>query len=204
MSYAQNNEDVALLAHFGDQTDGMFLEIGAFHPTNLSNTRALIERGWSGVMVEMSPYALVDLVEAYKAAPRIRIVAGAVTVAASPPAKSWLVPKDEATDGAITTTEDWHREKWAGYLASRNRAHIPFVAATISMAELMDMLPPRVDLVSIDTEGTSADLALAFDYNRFGVRAAVIEHDSNPALGQLLPLGFRVAESNGENLVLLR
>jgi hypothetical protein len=204
MSYSQNDEEAVLLAHFGDKADGTFLEIGAFHPTKYSNTRALIERGWSGVMVEMSPYALVDLVEAYRDNPRVRIVAGAVTAEPSAPADSWLACKDEAIDGALTTTEAWHKEKWAGYLAERGRAHTPFVSATLTMAEVMAVLPPCVDLVSIDTEGTSAELALAFDYDRFNVRAAVIEHDRDPALGKLLALGFRVASNNSENLVLLR
>jgi hypothetical protein len=204
MSYSQNNEEAVLLDFFGDKTDGTFLEIGAFHPTRLSNTRALIERGWSGVMVEMSPYALVDLIEAYKDNPSIRIVAGAVTMNPEPPAAVWLVPKDDVTDGAITTTEAWHRDKWAGRLAAQGRRHVPLTAATISLAELCHLLPAQVDLVSIDTEGTSAALGLAFPYDRFGIKAAVIEHDNNEAVSGLLSLGFRVAVNNAENLVLLR
>ena len=204
MSYSQNNEEAVLLDFFGDKADGTFLEIGAFHPTRLSNTRALIERGWSGVMVEMSPYALVDLIEAYKDNPRIRIVAGAVTMHPEPPSAAWLVPKDDVTDGAITTTEAWHRDKWAGTLAAQGRKHVPLTAATISLAELYHLLPAQVDLISIDTEGTSAQLALAFPYDRFGIKAAVIEHDNNEAVSGLLSLGFRVAVNNAENLVLLR
>lgn len=204
MSYSQNNEEAVLLDFFGNKADGAFLEIGAFHPTRLSNTRALVERGWSGVMVEMSPYALVDLIEAYKDNEKIKIVAGAVTAQPQPPAASWLVPKDDVADGAITTTEAWHRDKWAASLAAQGRRHVPITAATISLVELCHLLPAQVDLVSIDTEGTSAELALAFPYDRFGVRAAVIEHDNNDFLGSLLFLGFRVAANNAENLLLLR
>lgn len=204
MSYSQNNEEAVLLDFFGEKTDGTFLEIGAFHPTRLSNTRALIERGWSGVMVEMSPYALVDLIEAYKDNPRVRIVAGAVTLNSEPPVAAWLVPKDDVTDGAITTTEAWHRDKWAASLAAQGRRHVPLTAATISLAELCHLLPAQVDLISIDTEGTSAELSLAFPYDRFRIKAAVIEHDNNEAVSGLLSLGFRVAANNAENLVLLR
>jgi hypothetical protein len=204
MSYSQNNEEAVLIDFFGDKTDGTFLEIGAFHPTRLSNTRALIERGWSGVMVEMSPYALVDLVEAYKDNPRIRIVAGAVTLTPEPPAAAWLVPKDDVADGAITTTETWHKEKWAGHLAAQGRKHVAFTAATISLGEVCQLLPAQVDLVSIDTEGTSAAFALAFPYDRFGVKAAVIEHDGNRDVAQLTRLGFRDAAINAENIIFVR
>ena len=204
MSYSQNNEEAVLLEFFGDKTDGTFLEIGAFHPTRFSNTRALIERGWSGVMVELSPYGLVDLVEAYKDNSRVRIVAGAVTLHPEPPTPVWLVPKDEVADGAITTTEQWHKEKWEGHLAEQGRKHIAFTSATISLAELCHLLPAQVDLVSIDTEGTSAALALAFPYDRFGVKAAVIEHDGNRDVAQLTRIGFRDAAVNEENIIFVR
>lgn len=199
MSYSQNNEEAVLLDHFGDKADGTFLEIGAFHPTRLSNTRALIERGWSGFMVEMSPYGLVDLIEAYKDNPRIRIISGAVTATAQLPAAVWLMPKDAENDGAISTTETWHRDKWAGRVSGK---HISMTAATISMTELMWMLPPQIDLVSIDTEGTSLQLASAFDFDRFGVKAVVLEHDGAQEVS--MPASFRVAATNTENVIFLR
>jgi hypothetical protein len=199
MSYSQNNEEAVLLDYFGDKADGTFLEIGAFHPTRHSNTRALIERGWSGVMVEMSPYGLVDLIESYKDNPRIRIVAGAVTINAQPPASVWLMPKDAENDGAISTTETWHRDKWAGRVSGK---HIAMTAATISMTELMWLLPPQIDLVSIDTEGTSAQIASAFDFDRFGVKAVVLEHDGAQEIA--MPASFRLAAMNTENVIFLR
>ena len=39
--YSQNNEDDILTQFFANTPNGSFLEIGAFHPKNLSNTRAL-------------------------------------------------------------------------------------------------------------------------------------------------------------------
>jgi hypothetical protein len=199
MSYSQNSEEAVLLDYFGNKTDGAFLEIGAFHPTKHSNTRALIERGWSGVMVEMSPYGLVDLLKAYKDNERIRIVAGAVTIGAQPPASVWLMPKDAENDGAISTTETWHRDKWAGRVSGK---HIAMTAATLSMTELMWMLPPQIDLVSIDTEGTSVQIASAFDFDRFGVKAVVLEHDGAQEIA--MPASFRVAAMNTENVIFVR
>jgi hypothetical protein len=201
MSYSQNNEESILLEFFAGKTDGTFLEIGAFHPTRFSNTKALIERGWSGFMVEMSPYALVDLCEAYKDNPKIRIISAAVTIE-SEPITAYLVPKDDVVDGAISTTEEWHRDRWAASLASQGRKHMPFIAATISMIELMSLLPPKVDLVSIDTEGTSVRLANAFDFDRFGVRAAVIEHDNAHTIS--MPDSFRNISMNAENVIFVR
>ncbi len=40
---------------FGQKLDGMFVEVGAFDPTELSNTSCLADRGWSGLLVEPVP-----------------------------------------------------------------------------------------------------------------------------------------------------
>jgi hypothetical protein len=200
MSYSQNNEEAVLLDYFGAKADGMLLEIGAFHPTRLSNTRALLERGWSGMLCDMSPFSLGQLVRAYEGNERVRVVGGAITVEAAGPASVWLVAPDESRgrDGAVSTTEAWHRDKWAG------QGHVPYVCGTISLNEIYAMLPSKVDMVSIDTEGTSMTLAMAFEWERFAVDAVVVEHDGSDALIGRLSGTHEVAEVNGENVVMVR
>ena len=200
MSYSQNNEEPVLLDFFGAKADGMLLEIGAFHPTRLSNTRALLERGWRGVLCDMSPFSLGQLVRAYEGNERVGVVGGVITVEASGPAPVWLVAPDESRgrDGAVSTTEAWHRDRWAG------QGHVPYVCGTISLPELYAMLPSKVDMVSIDTEGTSMTLAMAFDWERFAVDAVVVEHDGSDALVARLIQTHEVAAINAENLILLR
>jgi hypothetical protein len=201
--YAQNNEDDILNQYFS-ANNGFFLEIGAFHPKALSNSRLLVERGWGGVMVDMSPYSLVDLVEEYKNNENILIVGGAVTLEKTSPIKSWLVPKDDRTDGALTTTESWHKDKWAGYLKHLGRKHIPYVAPTICLSEIYDLLPAKVNFVSIDVEGTSFDLAMKFDFERFGVEAMIIEHDGKyQEVYNRFKDKYDVAALNAENILLL-
>ena len=123
-----------------------------------------------------------------------------ITVEASGPASVWLVAPDESRgrDGAVSTTEAWHRDKWAG------QGHVPYVCGTISLPELYAMLPSKVELVSIDTEGTSMTLAMAFDWERFAVDAVVVEHDGSDALIGRLSGTHEVAAINAENLILLR
>ncbi len=49
--YSQNDEEEFLIKHFAGKK-GRFLDIGAFDGMTMSNTRRLLELGWSGVMVE--------------------------------------------------------------------------------------------------------------------------------------------------------
>jgi hypothetical protein len=156
-------------------------------------------------MIDMSPYSLVDLVEEYKTNEKILIVGAAVTVEKTPPIKSWLVPKDDRTDGALTTTEGWHKDRWSGYLNNMGRKHIPYVASTICLDEVYELLPQKVDFISIDVEGTSFDLAMKFDFERFGVDAMIIEHDGHfQKIYDKFASKYDVAALNAENILLLK
>ena len=66
MSYSQYGEDQIIAAEFLRQESAhrFFLDIGAWHPTIFSNTRLLIEQGWSGVIIEPSPGPFMNLMRA--------------------------------------------------------------------------------------------------------------------------------------------
>lgn len=65
MNYSQNNEQEIILKYFGGNI-GTFIDIGANDGKTLSNTFALTEQGWKGVLVEPSPKAFALLKENYK------------------------------------------------------------------------------------------------------------------------------------------
>ena len=65
MMYSQNKEEEVILNYFNGQT-GSFLDIGANDGVTFSNTRALAERGWRGVLIEPSPKAYAKLKSSYK------------------------------------------------------------------------------------------------------------------------------------------
>lgn len=64
-NYSQNKEQEAILKYFGG-FKGTFLDIGANDGATLSNTRALAELGWCGVLVEPAPIAYSKLKSLYE------------------------------------------------------------------------------------------------------------------------------------------
>ena len=52
LTYAQNFEDVMLARLFQAQSVGFYVDIGAWHPTELSVTRHFYDLGWSGINIE--------------------------------------------------------------------------------------------------------------------------------------------------------
>ncbi|MES2307878.1 MAG: FkbM family methyltransferase [Verrucomicrobiota bacterium] len=57
MSFSQTGEDQLILSYLPKE-NGFFVDVGAFHPTQYSNTFALYLRGWRGINVEPNPNAV--------------------------------------------------------------------------------------------------------------------------------------------------
>lgn len=51
-SYAQNGEDVLLRTVIGNKKKGIYVEVGAFHPIQYSNTYLFYRHGWSGLVID--------------------------------------------------------------------------------------------------------------------------------------------------------
>jgi len=62
--YSQQDEEKTILEYFGSQR-GAFLDIGAYDGVTFSNTLALAERGWNGILYEASPRCFCKLVDNY-------------------------------------------------------------------------------------------------------------------------------------------
>ncbi|HEU5290804.1 MAG TPA: FkbM family methyltransferase [Cyclobacteriaceae bacterium] len=64
MSYTQNDEERIILDYFKGHV-GTFCDLGANDGITFSNTRALAERGWRGVLVDADPEAFSKLEKLY-------------------------------------------------------------------------------------------------------------------------------------------
>ena len=53
-SYSQCKQDLYVMEKLKNKTDGYYIEIGAYHPTDISNTKMLEEIGWKGLSFDCS------------------------------------------------------------------------------------------------------------------------------------------------------
>src|SRR3989344_8171155 len=51
-SYSQLGEDLILDFFLKGKGSGFYVDVGAYHPINLSNTYKFYKRGWSGINIE--------------------------------------------------------------------------------------------------------------------------------------------------------
>ncbi len=62
-SYSQCYEDVVIDSILGKKKNGTYLDIGAFDPVHLSNTKRFYDRGWRGCSIEPDPARYQRFVE---------------------------------------------------------------------------------------------------------------------------------------------
>ena len=53
ISFSQNYEDIILKRIFNNYSDGVFVDVGAYHPFYNSNTYLLYSLGWRGINIDM-------------------------------------------------------------------------------------------------------------------------------------------------------
>lgn len=204
ISYSQSNEQELILKHLGDVQENrrMFLDIGAFDPRCFSNTRKLIEDGWSGVMVEASPFCMANLIEEYKENPRI-ILVNAVVVAENN--NEGYLTDFYVTKDAVSTGDTAHKKVWEGTVQyARTRMPVVDIRHLLGSREM----PDHYEFVNIDIEGTTQEVLAAFlKIDRFRPRVICVEHnihqqESVRAIAEAG--GYFVAETTTENFILVR
>lgn len=193
--YSQYDEQAAILKAFeGRERPGTFCDIGAYHPTEFSNTRALYELGWIGVMFEPSPGPMLALLKGYGLNDRVTLVQAAVGYGDD------LVLM-HVTDDAVSTTKNSEYEKWKGTASFHGSMLVPVVTL-----ETIGNRFGGFDFINFDAEGFSVNLfhrALKIGWRP---HCACVEHDGR--LEELLSTatveGYSATYSNGTNVVLVR
>ncbi len=195
MIYSQNSEEIHIARIVGDQP-GRFLDIGAYNPKLFSNTRALYERGWSGVMVEASPGPFMDMLIEYGKSDRIELVCAAVA-----PARG--LQMFHHSEAGVGTSNEAHYQKWRDKAEFEGR----FWASAILLGDLIQQFGREFDFINIDVEGGSADLFLhALLDHRLRPKCWCVEHDARheDLTIEALKCGYSRYHINGENVIYSR
>lgn len=200
--YSQYDEETHILAAFelGDvapedwPTEKRFLDIGAWNAKDKSNTRALYERAWSGVMIEPSPGPMLNLLAEYGDDERITLIEGAVTV------EPGLITL-HITDDAVSTSNEAEFEKWKGTAKYIGKLTVPGIP--------LQYLAQRFggfDFINIDAEGSSVELLFEMMNLGWQPRCICVEHDGRTSeiISRVTPLHYHVVYGNETNVVLVR
>lgn len=144
--HSQGCEQGHILKAFEGREPRLLFDLGAWNAKTFSNSRALIEMGWSGILVEPSPGPMQGLLDEYGDTPRIKLIQAAV--ACEPGLLTMHI-----TDDAVSTSSEAEYEKWKGAAKFRGKMLVP----VITLSDLSNRFGGP-DFCSIDCEGMSVDL----------------------------------------------
>jgi FkbM family methyltransferase len=197
--FSQLDEDLFLTKYFDEigLERGRFLDIGSYDGVLYSNTRAFAMRGWEGVCLEPSRPVFEELCNLYPLSrSKVRCHQAAVTVDNDGEIDLYETPDP------VSTTEIFNRDKFstlATFKATKVQA--------MSFKKLAVAYPGPYHLISIDTEGTSIDLALALPIEILamgGIVVVELDLDVDKLFMGMKTKGFIEVHNNGLNALFVR
>ena len=57
-SYSQDGEDLILKKIFKNNNKGVYIDVGCYHPLEISNTALLYDKGWNGINIDISEFSI--------------------------------------------------------------------------------------------------------------------------------------------------
>jgi FkbM family methyltransferase len=148
-----------LVKMFPEETNGFFLDVGSGHGTIGSNTKALEERGWTGICVDPFPTHMDGRT--------CQMVKAVVSRVAGQTVKFHT---HAGLGGIADTLGRWKEE------ASKSPA---VELTTVTLAEILDRAkaPTFIHFLSLDIEGAELDALRGIPLDRYRFGAMAIEHN---------------------------
>lgn len=195
--YAQNNEDDLILRYFGGH-QGTLLDIGANDGETFSNSKLLIEHGWTACLIEPSPAAYEKLERLHKGNKNVYCLNAAIGTMDGnykfQDSGTLLGQNDTSLVSTLVTEET---KRWGGKVAFNE-----IEVEVMTYRTFEELLPLHYDLISIDAEGM--DLAILRQINLSEVRMVVVEFngvDAEKYIEYCGSFGMKEIHRNGENLI---
>lgn len=227
-NYSQFEEQTAILKAFGNpEIPRRFLDIGSWDAVTFSNTRALVELGWSGVLIEPAPGPMIELLrscttpgcevgvdervhEPYgdrKSVPCSRCggirygFSDKVTIIQAAVGLEPGLMRLCATDDALSTNNEKNLKVWEKEGGFYGWINVP----VITLEQIFNQFG-GFDFVNIDVEGTSVDLFLKMLSLGILPRCVAVEHDDrlSEACAAATSMNYSLTYSNGTNGVFVR
>lgn len=195
-SHGGYREDVWALSKFPSGYKGFAAEVGAANGVSTSPTLLLEQHGWTVLCVEPNPQFLTDL-------KRRKQVALCACSDHDADAETFYVHADNPSSfSALRPTQDhplWHPERNAVWREIQVRV------STLDRL-LAESRFPRLDVLSIDTEGTELDVLKGLDLLKWNPKCLIIESWDEPIeiTRYLEPYGYKLADRRHVQCLYLR
>jgi FkbM family methyltransferase len=163
VSHSINYEDVLLRRIFRDQPTGFYIDVGAAHPIDDSDTYMLHRRGWSGINIEPNP-------DFFRALEQERPADRNLNLALSDRDGSIVWHRVGNTGLSTCDSAQAERAGRQGYVITRHT-----VRTTTLACILADACPASIDLLKVDVEGLELQVLSGNNWDRWRPSLIVVE-----------------------------
>lgn len=194
-SFSQEGEDMILDNLLEFKRRGFYIDIGAYHPRQFSNTMRFYQRGWHGLNVDAMPGSMKLF---NRLRPRdINIEAGLSSVNEE---MTYYIFKERALN--TFDASGLERLRQAGYVPIKK---IPIRSYTIM--EILDKYVDRnqeIDFMDIDVEGFDEKVISQMDFNKYHPNIIMLEKQGMKNSSILEDNGYRLAALTGRTAIYMK
>ncbi len=189
-SYAQDWEDREIEKIIGKK-HGFYLDIGAYHPSRLSNTFRLYQKGWNGTIVEPNPDAKILF---NKVRPRDHFINTGVGI------KNGSLKYYKYPIPALNTFSEEQ------VLINKKKGFYYGEILNIKIINIQEFLKQnidkKIDVLSLDIEGWDAEILKHWDW-KYKPQLICVETNGNSRTVEniLTPCGYRTIFENKVNTI---
>lgn len=178
---SQFGEDLWIWDILGGQTEGFFIELGAFDGYHYSVTYALESIGWNGLLIEALPGPYASCAQRRK---HSRVVNAALGKRGSTGTVKFVNVQDQY--GGMLSYKDADSQHAREV---KDIKKVTIEAKLTWMDELLKEHQGPIDAVSIDVEGAELDVLDGFDLEKYRPRVMLLEDNAmgkDPALANYM------------------
>lgn len=203
LSWSQEAEDLILARYFGRRQFGFYVDVGAHHPERFSNTRLFHLRGWRGINIDAMPGSMKPFKKQRPQDTNLEI-----GIASVPGHLTYYKYDEPALNGFARNDPEIQSGNPRGPYKLIGTEEV----LVRPLAEVLAEYVPtgqKIDLLSIDAEGTDLDVLQSNDWQRFKPECIVIEIEEfefdtatdNEIYKFLRALGYRAYARSGKSMV---
>jgi FkbM family methyltransferase len=168
-SSSQYGEDLVLDKLLMNKKDGFFVDIGANHPTHLSNTYRFHKKGWVGINVEPDPRLYINFIDARRNDVNLNVGVGPV---------NGKMPFYRISANTLST---FNKESADGAIKDGHQLLDVKDLPVMRLDAIFEKYHPNglVDFMSIDVEGFEMSVLSSNNWDKFRPNYLIIEINQN-------------------------
>lgn len=172
LSYSHEGEDMLLARIFLQQTNGFYVDIGAYHPQSYSNTYYFYLQGWKGINIDAMPGSM----EIFKKI-RPNDINLEIPISDTKQILTYYTFNYPNLNGFFSKETAAERDNWkVGDWEAKITSEIEL--QTFTLSEVLDEYLPHnqtIDFLNIDVEGLDYQVLKSNDWKKYRPKIVLIE-----------------------------